>query len=241
MNYLVDISYDGSSYHGWAKQKNNGSVQQTIEDSLSRIYQQKINIIGSGRTDAGVHAIHQYFSFCEQKVILKPNKLIKALNSQLPNSIRINKIKTIVNSFNARYDAKSKTYLYVINIGKFNLFKNKYLLNYNKPIDLVLWKKAIKLFIGNHDFLSFSKSELSNTKRTISDIKIVKSKYIIKVYITGNGFLRNMVRMIIGSLIDLNEHKKSIADIKKLIDNPKKGSAITLASPCGLYLFKVIY
>ena len=241
MNYLVDISYDGSSYHGWAKQKNNGSVQQTIEDSLSRIYQQKINIIGSGRTDAGVHAIHQYFSFYEQKVNLKPNKLIKALNSQLPNSIRINKIKTIVNSFNARYDAKSKTYLYVINIGKFNLFKNKYLLNYNKPIDLVLWKKAIKLFIGNHDFLSFSKSELSNTKRTISDIKIVKSKYIIKVYITGNGFLRNMVRMIIGSLIDLNEHKKSIADIKKLIDNPKKGSAITLASPCGLYLFKVIY
>lgn len=241
MNYLVDISYDGSSYHGWAKQKNNGSVQQTIEDSLSRIYQQKINIIGSGRTDAGVHAIHQYFSFCEQKVNLKPNKLIKALNSQLPNSIRINKIKTIVNSFNARYDAKSKTYLYVINIGKFNLFKNKYLLNYNKPIDLVLWKKAIKLFIGNHDFLSFSKSELSNTKRKISDIKIVKSKYIIKVYITGNGFLRNMVRMIIGSLIDLNEHKKSIADIKKLIDNPKKGSAITLASPCGLYLFKVIY
>lgn len=241
MNYLVDISYDGSNYHGWAKQKNNESVQQTIEDSLNRIYQQKINIIGSGRTDTGVHAIHQYFSFCEEQVNLEPKQLIKALNSQLPSDIRINKIKTIFNSFNARYDAKTKTYLYVINIGKFNLFKSKYLLNYNKPIDLVLWKKAIKLFIGNHDFLSFSKSELSNTNRTISDIKIVKSKDIVKVYITGNGFLRNMVRMIIGSLIDLNEHKKLIADIKRLIDNPKKGSAITLVSPCGLYLFKVIY
>ena len=241
MNYLVDISYDGNSYHGWAKQKNNGSVQQTIEDSLSCIYQQKINIIGSGRTDAGVHAIHQYFSFCEQQVNLKPNQLIKALNSQLPSSIKINKIKTTNDTFNARLDAKSKTYLYVINIGKFSLFKNKYLLNYNKPIDLVLWKKAIKLFVGNHDFLSFSKSELSNTNRIISDIKIVKSKDIVKVYITGNGFLRNMVRMIVGSLIDLNENKKSITDIKKLIDNPKKGSAITLASPSGLYLFKVIY
>ena len=241
MNYLVDISYDGCNYHGWAKQKNNESVQQTIENCLSRIYQQKINIIGSGRTDTGVHAIHQYFSFCENKVNLTPVKLIKALNSQLPYDIRINKIKNMDNSFNARYDAKSKTYLYVINIGKFNIFKNRYLLNYNKPIDLVLWKKAIKLFIGNHNFLSFSKSELSNTNRTINDIKIIKSKDIIKVYITGNGFLRNMVRMIIGSLIDLNDHKKSIADIKRLIDNPKKGLAITLASPCGLYLYEVIY
>ena len=241
MNYLVDVSYDGSGYHGWAKQKNNGSVQQTIENSLNRIYQQKINIIGSGRTDTGVHAIHQYFSFCENKVNLKPNQLIKALNSQLPSDIKIKKIKIVNNSFNARYDAKTKTYLYVINIGEFNLFKNKYLLNYNKPIDFVLWKKAIKLFIGNHDFLSFSKSELSNTNRTISDIKIVKSKEIVKVYITGNGFLRNMVRMIIGCLIDLNDHKKSIVDIKRLIDNPKKGSAITIASPCGLYLYKVTY
>ena len=152
MNYLVDISYDGCNYHGWAKQKNNESVQQTIENCLSRIYQQKINIIGSGRTDTGVHAIHQYFSFCENKVNLTPVKLIKALNSQLPYDIRINKIKTMNNSFNARYDAKSKTYLYVINIGKFDIFKNRYLLNYNKPIDLVLWKKAIKLFIGNHNF-----------------------------------------------------------------------------------------
>ena len=121
------------------------------------------------------------------------------------------------------------------------MFKNNYLLNYNKPINLDLWNQAKELFIGTHDFLSFSKSTLANTTRTINEIKILNYKGLIKIYINGNGFLRNMVRMIIGSLIDLNENKKSLSDIKRLISNPKKGSANTLANPCGLYLYKVNY
>ncbi len=241
MNYLVDVSYDGNNYHGWSIQKNNISVQQTIEQALERIYKKKITITGSGRTDTKVHAIHQYFNFHEDEVNLSIAKLIIALKDQIPSDIKINEIKNVKDSFNARYDVKAKTYLYVINIGKFDLFRNKYLLNYNKQINIDLWKKASKLFIGTHNFLSFSKSELCNTNRTITDIKIVKSKNLVNVYITGNGFLRSMVRMIIGSLIDLNNNKKSIVDIKNLINNPKKGSAISLANPCGLYLYQVIY
>lgn len=241
MNYLVDASYDGNNYHGWSKQKNNVSIQQTIEQVLEHIYHKKITIIGSGRTDAKVHAIHQYFNFHEDKINLNPIKLMNAFKYLIPKDIKINKIRIVNKNFNARYDVKLKTYLYVINIGKFNLFKNNYLLNYNKQININLWKKAIKLFLGTHNFLSFSKSELINTIRTITDIKIIKSKDLIKIYISGNGFLRNMVRMIIGSLIDLNDKKKSIIDIKDLISNPKKGSAITLANPSALYLYDVIY
>ena len=241
MNYLVDISYDGNNYHGWSKQENNISIQQTIEQALKRIYHKKITIIGSGRTDAKVHAIHQYFNFHEDKINLDPSKLMNAFTYQIPKDIKINKIKIVNKNFNARYNVKLKTYLYVINTGKFDLFKNNYLLNYNKQINVNLWKKAIKLFLGTHDFLSFSKSELTNTTRTITNIKITKSNDLLNVYITGNGFLRSMVRMIIGSLIDLNNMKKSITDIVNLINNPKKGSAITLANPCGLYLYKIVY
>ena len=241
MNYLVDISYDGNNYHGWSKQKNNVTIQQTIEESLSSIYKKKIDIVGSGRTDTKVHAIHQYFNFHENEINLSIEKLINALKYKIPTDVKINSIKVVDDNFNARYDAKSKTYLYLINTNDFDLFKNNYLLNYNKPINLDLWIQAKELFIGTHDFLSFSKSFLANTTRTINEIKILNYKGLIKIYINGNGFLRNMVRMIIGSLIDLNENKKSLSDIKRLISNPKKGSANTLANPCGLYLYKVNY
>ena len=241
MNYLVDISYDGNNYHGWSKQKNNITIQQTIEESLSSIYKKKIDIVGSGRTDTKVHAIHQYFNFHENEINLSIKKLINALKYKIPTDVKINSIKVVDDNFNARYDAKSKTYLYLINTNEFDLFKNNYLLNYNKPINLDLWNQAKELFIGTHDFLSFSKSFLANTTRTINEIKILNYKGLIKIYINGNGFLRNMVRMIIGSLIDLNENKKSLSDIKRLISNPKKGSANTLANPCGLYLYKVNY
>ena len=241
MNYLVDISYDGNNYHGWSKQKNNISIQQSIEEGLSSIYKKKINIVGSGRTDAKVHAIHQYFNFHENEINLSIDKLKNALKYKIPTDIKINNIEVVDDNFNARYNVKNKTYLYLINTNEFDLFKNNYLLNYNKPIDLNLWNKAKVLFVGTHDFLSFSKSTLVNTTRTINEIKILNNKGLVKIYINGNGFLRNMVRMIVGSLIDLNENKKSLSDIKRLISNPKKGSAITLANPCGLYLYKVNY
>ena len=241
MNYLIDISYDGNNYHGWSKQKNNISIQQTIEKGLSDIYKKKIDIVGSGRTDTKVHAFHQYFNFHEDRINLSVEKLKNALKYKIPVDIKVNSIKVVDNNFNARYDAKNKTYLYLINTNEFDLFRNNYLLNYNKPINLDLWNQAKELFVGTHDFLSFSKSALSNTTRTINAIKIVNKKGLIEIYINGNGFLRNMVRMIIGSLIDLNENKKSLDDIKRLINNPKKGSASTLANPCGLYLYQVNY
>ena len=241
MNYLIDISYDGSKFHGWAKQLNTYTVQGEIEKILSKIYKQKIYIYGSGRTDTGVHAMHQFFNFHERKIHLNKLQLFNSLNGYFPKTIKVNEIFEVNKKFNARTDARSKTYIYFINTGSFDLFKDNYLLNYNKKINIKKIKDASSLFVGKHNFLSFSKSILENNIRVIKKISIWESQSIVNIEILGTGFLRNMVRMIIGSLIDINENKKEIKDIKKLLNNPLKGSSQSIVSPNGLYLKKVEY
>lgn len=241
MNYLVNISYDGSNYHGWAKQQNNITIQNVIENILESIYKKEIKIIGSGRTDSGVHAINQYFNFKEDVIKLTPEQLSSIIINRLPSDIVLKKIKIVNDNFSARFNAKNKTYVYVVNAGNYLLYKDKYLWNYNKHINLQLIKQTANLFVGVHDFLSFSKSKLSNTLRKINFIKIAKHGNIIKFFINGNGFLRNMVRMIIATLIALNEKKITIEDIKNLLVHPKKGKCIFIAPPNGLYLYKVTY
>ncbi len=241
MNYLIDISYDGSKFHGWAKQLNAYTVQGEIEKILSKIYREKICIFGSGRTDMGVHALHQFFNFHEKKIHLNKLQLFNSLNGYFPKTIKVNKIFVVDKKFNARTSAKSKTYIYYINTSAFDLFKDNYLLNYNKEINIKKIKDASNLFMGKHNFLSFSKSTLENNVRIIKKISIWKSKSIVNIEISGTGFLRSMVRMIIGSLIDVNENKKGIKDIKNLLNNPSKGSSQSIVSPNGLYLKKVEY
>jgi tRNA pseudouridine38-40 synthase len=143
--------------------------------------------------------------------------------------------------FHARFDAKNKTYQYIINNGKYDLFKSKYELFYPGKINLLLLKKGAKLLIGTHDFKSFSTSELNDTTRIINYIKFKKNLNRYYIIINGNGFLRNMVRMIVGALLDLNENKKTLEDFKRLLKEPKKGSAISKAKAGGLYLLKVYY
>lgn len=156
MTYKVTLSYDGSYYHGWAKQPNDISVQQTIEEALNKLLNKSIKIYGSGRTDAYVHAINQVFSFSYEGKLMNPKNFIISLNNLLPKSIRIKSIKKVNHNFNARFNAIDKTYIYVINENKFNIFTNDYVYNYNKKVNVPLLKKAAKLLIGKHNFLSFS-------------------------------------------------------------------------------------
>ncbi len=241
MTYKVTVSYDGSYFHGWAKQPSHTTVQQTIEEALNRLLNKKIPIYGSGRTDSYVHALNQVFSFSYDGQLMDFDNFVIALNNLLPKSIRIKSIKKINDKFNARFNAKSKTYIYVINQGEFDLFHNDYFYNYNKKINIRKIKKGAKLLIGKHNFLSFSTSTLNDTTRTINYIKISKKQNNVLIKVNGNGFLRNQVRMIVGSLLDFNEDKKTLDDFKNLLKNPQKGSCITKAPGCGLYLYKVEY
>lgn len=240
MNYKAIVAYDGTNYHGWAIQPNNISIQETIEKNLSKILNKKTKIFGSGRTDAYVHAYNQVFSFKTTNT-MKPKEICNSLNRILPNDIFIKSIKLVDDLFNARFSAKSKTYIYKISNDVNGVFINNYTLKYNKPLNIKKMKQAANLLIGKHNFLSFSISEVEDTVRVIKSIKITNNGSVTLITITGNGFLRAMVRMIVGMLLDVNENKKTLDDVKNLLSNPKKGSSITKVKACGLYLNKVKY
>lgn len=239
-NYKVKVSYDGTNFSGWAKQNNVRTVQDEIENTLSKIFETKIKIFGSGRTDKYVHAMDQCFNF-KAKTNIPFNFLKSVINSKLPNDININSVKIVDNSFHARFSITSKTYLYKINIDKFNLFEQNYAYQYCKNIDLAKLKKISPIFIGKKDFLSFSTSDVDNSIREIKKIVINKDDKYVYIKITGNGFLRNMVRMIVACFLNYNENKISIEDINSLFEKPKKGKSISKAPGCGLYLYKTNY
>ncbi len=240
MNYKVTLAYDGSKFHGWAIQPNVTTVQQTVINALNKILKEEVKIVGAGRTDAYVHAINQVFSFKTKQDLINMD-FKKAMNDQLPNSIRIKSIQVVHDKFNAQHFALNKTYKYVIKTSSYDLFNNDYLYNYNKKINVSLLRKVSKVLLGKHDFLSFSTSELKDTIRTINSITFTKNKDLLIIRINGNGFLRNQVRMMVGSLLDINENKKDINSLRELLSNPKKGSCIRKAPGCGLYLEKINY
>ncbi len=242
MNYKAIISYKGTNFHGWAIQNDVLTIQGFIEGILYDLFGYKIKINTSGRTDAYVHANEQVINFSHDKLNLKPKEILNALNSRLGNDIRVHKVQIVDNKFHARYSAIKKTYCYKINTNKkYNVHEHDIIYQYNKDIDLAKIRKILPLFIKKQDFLSFSTSTLENSIRTITDIKIKKNNDYIEIYITANGFLRNMVRMIVGSFLAYNENKIDIETIVDCFKNPKKGKIIYKAPGCGLYLYKVFY
>jgi len=240
VNYKLVLSYDGKNYHGWAIQKNNITIQGVIEETLSTIFNEKIKVNASGRTDAHVHAYNQVINFKSKKDI-ENVKLLRSLNEMLPNDIIIKDVEHVNKNFHARFSAKLKEYIYKICTDKFKIHENDYVLLYDKPISISKLKKVAKLFVGKHNFLSFSVSDIKDTVREIKKINIVQKKEYIFISVIGDGFLRNMVRMLVGAMLDFNEGKKSLEDIKKLLSNPKKGSSITKVRASGLYLNYVKY
>jgi len=238
-NYLLDISYDGTNYHGFAKQPKVNTIQEVIETNLSKIFNEKITIFFSGRTDRFVHALSQIINFKAKKEF-NLSLLKHSLNEMFPEDIIVNKVKKVDASFNSRFSAKNKTYLYVINTKK-DIFKRNYELFYSKPLDIKKLKIVSKEFLGTHNFLSFSTSEVEDTTRKINSIKISKKGSYCYIEINANGFLRSMVRMIVDCILRFNENKLKIEDIKVLLLKPKKGTAIGKAKGCGLYLKKVFY
>lgn len=244
-NYKVKVSYLGFLFYGWAKQKNKSlTIQEVIELRLKLILNEEINIFCSGRTDRMVNATEQVFSFkIRNKLKIPLDKLVLILNKDL-NELNINiiNIEEVDEEFHARFNAKSKIYRYYINTNKeFDLFHSNFQYQYNNILDINKLKEASIIFTGEHDFLSFSTSDLKNTVRIINFINILNENNLIIIEISGNGFLKNMVRMIVATLIRFAEGKVSINTIMDLLNNPKKGSSIYIAPPNGLTLFKVNY
>ena len=243
MRYKVTLAYDGNHYAGFQSQINAKTIQDEIEKVLKRIYKKDIRIIMASRTDAGVHAKEQVFHFD----VDKDNDVYKlkgSFNGLLPSDIHVLDVKKVKESFHARFSVKSKTYEYLINIGEYDVFLNGYAYQCFYDLDIEKMKECSKLFLGKHDFSSFNTStykEKPDQTRTISEFKIIKKGDILKIRITGDGFMRNMVRIIVGTLIDVARGQKTIKEVKDMLKNPSKSTKRYNISPSGLYLTKIRY
>ncbi|MDR0752737.1 MAG: tRNA pseudouridine(38-40) synthase TruA [Mycoplasmataceae bacterium] len=238
-NYKLIISYNGTNFFGFAKQIEKRTVQQVLEEKISELCDEKIFIHSSGRTDKYVHAINQVISFKTKKNFV-PSKIKKILNKIIPEDIFVKSVSKVPSSFHARFSALNKTYMYRI-IKEKNIFLNDYTYFYDKEINIKNIKVVATTLIGTHNFLSFSTSELSECIRTINFIKFKNKKNELIIEINADGFLRNMVRMIIACFLSVNENKKTLESVKQLLEFPKKGSAIEKVKGCGLYLKNVFY
>ena len=226
MRYKVILAYDGRNYAGFQSQKNATAIQDIVEGAIERVFSEKIRIIMSSRTDAGVHAYGQVFHFDTDKE-KDEGKLKFSLNSLLPDDIHVVEVKKVSRDFHARYSVKKKTYEYLINLGEYDVFLKGRAFQCFYKLDVDLMKEGAKLFLGEHDFSSFNTSSLKeypNQVRNITEFSITRKKDILKIRVTSSGFLRNMVRIMVGTLIDLGRGKKSLDDIKDMLEHPCKST-----------------
>jgi len=237
-NVVLVIEYDGSKYFGMQRQakEQEPTIQKEIEDAINKMIKKNVTIISSSRTDRGVHAKGQVIAFNSYGI--EPSKYMYALNNMLPPSIRIKDAYKRSILFNPRFDTIKKTYEYLIKETPLTAFESSYYA-YKKTNDFNRFKKELESILGTHDFIAFSRSENDNTIRTILDVDIIKEKDIIKISITGTGFLHNMIRFIVGALFDIDDGRDiSLLDLVNLKD---KNLTKTIASPFGLYLTKIYY
>ena len=242
-NIKLTIQYDGTNYCGWQKQPSSISIQETIEETVENIIGEKVELIGSGRTDKGVHANGQVANFLSETKI--PEERIKfVLNSFLPEDIAILESKEVPLTFHSRYDAVGKEYrYYVLNSAIENpIYRN---FTYHIPFKLDMGKiiKAKEYFLGTHDFSSFmaSGSSVENTTRTIYSFDIYKKDDIISFVLHGDGFLYKMVRIIVGTLIDVGRGRIDGEMIPNIFDLKDRKYSGKTAHSEGLFLQKVFY
>ena len=242
-NIKLTIEYDGKDFNGWQKQPNKLNIQGEIERAIENITGEKVELIASGRTDAGVHAMGQVANFKTSSNI-SIEKIPIAINSQVKNSIRIQKAEEVDEKFHSRYNCKKKTYRYVIDNSKYGsaIYRN---ISYHIPMKLNVneMKKAIKYFEGEHDFKAFKSSGTSSKSsvRTIYSANIVTEGTNIGIDLTGSGFLYNMVRIIVGTLVDVGLGKIKVDDIPKIIESKDRTKAGKTLPPQGLMLLSVEY
>ena len=240
--YLIDFSYSGANFSGYQKQPGKRTVQDEIEKVLSSINNNSVKLTSSGRTDALVNAIHQKAHFDLDKKI-GAYKLNGALNSYLPDDIYVNSVTKVDNLFHARYMVKSKTYEYLINTGDYNPLLRTHVYQYCKPLNIRKMKKAVKYFIGKHDFTTFVSAEdkKKDKVREIYDASVDEKEGIIKITFKGSGFLKYQVRNMVGTLIKVGEDKVLPDIILSLLEKKDRKCAFLCAPAQGLTLTDVKY
>jgi tRNA pseudouridine38-40 synthase len=243
-NFKILIEYDGTAYHGWQRQKKDRTIQQEIENALSTMTAGRVTLNGSGRTDAGVHALGQVANFhCEAD--LSEAVFQKGLNSLLPADIVIKDCRLVDESFHARFDAKSKIYNYrILNAKIPPAIGRQYAWFIRKKLDIPAMRSTIPHIIGTHDFKSFegTGSPRTHTTRNVMAAELIENKEGSLIFqIEAEGFLRYMVRNIVGTLVDVGHGKITPAEVKDILGTKNRSKASPTAPPHGLFLMEVKY
>lgn len=242
-NIKVIMSYRGTAYHGFQRQDNAVAVQNVVEDSFKELLGVDITINGCSRTDTGVHANEFCFNFLTECRIPCDN-LLRGMNNLLPTDIVFLSCEDTTIDFHARFDCAGKEYIYLIDNSKIrNVFYSDMALHYPYPLDTAVLDAAAMHFVGTHDFTSLcgTSNRKDNCVRTIDYCHVVKDENMVKILVKGDGFLYNMVRIIVGTLIYVAEDKISAGDIPAILEAKDRTLAGKTASPYGLYLNKVFY
>lgn len=241
MKYLLTLSYDGSKYQGYGTQPHHNTVQDTLQLALMKLFDQEIKTTAASRTDRGVHALDQKVMI-SVNTSMQPIEIKKALNALLPNSIVINFVELVGDSFHPRYDVREKTYRYYITMNK-DPFSSPYKLYYPYKLDINAMNEAANHLVGRHDFSAFcaSNTDVVDKTRCITSIQWLIDGEDLIFEISGNGFLYNMVRIIVGTLVEVGQGKIKPNDVKKILDARDRKLAKKTFPPNGLYLVKITY
>ncbi len=241
MRYKMIISYDGTFFHGFQRQPDEISVQQVLEEKLSIVFKMPIIIHPAGRTDAFVHAVGQVVHFDSDQVIPCEN-LRKVMNKHLYPHIYIKAITNVSEKFHSRKSAIKKEYHYYVSMNEFNPLKANYVLYFHDRLNIALIREAMTYIVGTHDFKSFSKNHLiKTTTRTIESFTLDVKDGILTFKIIGDGFLHNMVRIIIALMLKVGEGKIDVKKVPELMNAKSRKAIPYVASAKGLYLWKVYY
>ena len=242
-NFLVRMAYNGAAYHGFQRQTNAVTVQQTVEEALCALLNESITINGCSRTDAGVHAKEYCFTFGTETTINERGLLI-GLNDKLPDDIGIMSCGEVPEGFHARFDCRGKEYLYIVhNSAIKDPFLKDTALRWRKHIDEELLDIEAKAFIGEHDFRAFCSADTTaeTTVRRIYDFTVTREGELVKLRVSGSGFLYNMVRIMVGTLIYISDGKLKQGCIPELLECRDRTLAGLTVPPQGLYLNRVFY
>ncbi len=243
MTYKMTLAYDGTQYHGWQRQKNGITIQEVIETSLEKMFDKETAVTGCSRTDAGVHAKTYVCNFSGETTI-PADKFPFVLNTMLPPDIRVYNCEVVHENFNARFETVTKAYEYkIVNRSFADPLLRNYAWHYPVKLDVEKMKKAAKVIQGKHDFASFcaAGSSAKTTIRNLTELTITQDGDIITIRAAADGFLYNMVRIIVGTLVYVGNGKLSENDIKELIEKKDRRLMGITAPPQGLALVEVNY
>jgi len=244
MNYRLTISYDGSRYKGWQRLGDTDmTIQQKLENALFEMFFEPVEVHASGRTDAGVHAVGQVANFKVDKDVT-PKEIKEYLYRYLPDDIVVTSVKKVDDRFHARLNATEKTYVYKIyNDFYHDAFLRKHVLHVQEHLELEAMKKAAAYFIGEYDFSAFTtaKSKKKSHVREIKSIEILKSGHEIDISITADGFLHNMARKVVGTILEVGLGNIKATAVPGIINDRDRAKTGTMAPAKGLYLYNVKY